>query len=144
MKITVMNKAKAEEYALQNHKEKSVVISIASHKCSEAFIIPNNISGIVDVIHLHFNDTDSKKLVDGGITEEDAIKIKNFVEKYKDIPSIDLMIVHCEAGQSRSAGVAAAIMKYLYNDDTQIFNNYKYRPNMLCYRTVLNKLMEDI
>ena len=50
--------------------------------------------------------------------------------------------MHCEAGQSRSAGVAAAIMKYLYNNDTDIFNNRYYKPNMLCYRKVLNAFME--
>jgi len=141
MVVEVMNKISAEKYATQSHKEQSVILSIASIGSAEAFIIPTKVSGIVDVIYLHFNDTDSREYTDGGITDSDAKKICDFINKYKNIPIIDKIIVHCEAGQSRSAGVAAAIMKYLNNDDTPIFNNAKYHPNMLCYRTVLNKLM---
>lgn len=142
IQIVVMNKHEAEEYALEKHSINSIVISISSCKCNEAFIIPNNISKIIDVLKVSFNDTDSRDFMDGGILNEDADKIADFINKYKDNDDIDLIIVHCEAGQSRSAGVAAAIMKYLFNDDTEIFNNNKFIPNMLCYRKVLNAFME--
>ena len=70
------------------------------------------------------------------ITEADALKIVSFVAEEEKC--IDKLIVHCEAGVSRSAGVAAAIMKALYDDDRPVFNNPRYVPNMTCYRTVLN------
>ena len=141
MIIEVMNMVQAEEYAMQSHKEKSVIISITSCAGFAAFIPKGDVNGIQDVLHLKFNDTDSKSSLDGGITNKEAKKIHDFVNKYKDISTIDKCIVHCEAGQSRSAGVAAAIMKYLNDDDTPIFNNHKYTPNMSCYRAVLNELM---
>ena len=50
-------------------------------------------------------------------------------------------LVHCGAGQSRSAGVAAAILKWMTGSDAQIFDNRKYTPNMRCYRLVLEALM---
>lgn len=52
------------------------------------------------------------------------------------------MLVHCEAGISRSAGVAAAaaISKYLDQDDLTIFNSHSYYPNFLCYYYVLEAL----
>ena len=142
MQIVVMSQSKAEEYAMQEHTEKSVIVSITCHCTFEAFIIPNRLNNIVDILRVQFEDTDSKEIEYGGITEHDAIIIRDFINKYKDNSNIDKIIVHCHAGQSRSAGVAAAIMKYLNNDDTPIFNNHKYTPNMLCYRRVLNAFME--
>ena len=144
MEIVVMNKHSAEEYSLERHEESSVIISISSCKNTPAYIIPNKVANIKEVLFLEFNDTDSTKFLDGGILSKDAKQICDFVNKYKDDVSLDKIIVHCEAGQSRSAGVAAAIMKYLNNDDTPIFNNHRYTPNMSCYRAVLNKFMENM
>ena len=140
--VEIMNKKRAEEYALEKHTEQSVIISITSCGGFGAFIMPNRVSGVLDVLHLKFNDTDDTSDVSGGITDKDAISIRDFVNKHRDSENEVRLIVHCEAGQSRSAGVAAAIMKYLYNNDTIIFNNTRYTPNMLCYRKVLNKLFE--
>lgn len=141
--VVVMNKQTIERYGLEEHKEKSIVISIASIKSNSAFIKPNTIANIVEVLQVSFNDTDSTDKYFGGITYQDAKKISEFVKKYKDNNDIDKIIVQCEAGQSRSSGVAAAILKYLYDDDTPIFNNKRYTPNMLCYREVLTALMYD-
>lgn len=139
LKIEVMSKAKAEEYAMNKHRDRAVVISIASYTGAPAFIIPNNANNIIDVLKLRFNDTDCSDGFSGGMIVEQGYKIKAFFNKY--VMSADKLIVHCEAGQSRSAGVAAAIMKYYYNDDTPIFNNSRYTPNMRCYRITLNALM---
>ena len=141
-RVAVMSQYLAEKYAFEKHDERSVVISITSYGSSDAIIIPNKVNGIIDVLHLHFNDTDSRDIADGGIDESIAMEIKRFLEKYANNPEIDLIIVHCEAGQSRSAGVAGAILKKYTNDDMQIFGDKRYSPNMLVYRTVLNKLME--
>lgn len=46
-------------------------------------------------------------------------------------------IVHCEAGQSRSAGVAAALSKWINGEDWDYFLNPKYTPNSYCYQTIL-------
>lgn len=143
MEVVVKSQYDAEAYSVEEHSEVSVIISIASENMPNANISVHEANGIKDVLFMNFNDTDSKDLTSGCINDEDAENIKEFIEKYIENDSIDLIIVHCEAGVSRSAGVAAAIMKYLWNDDSAIFDNSKYHPNMLCYRTVLNTLMYD-
>lgn len=69
------------------------------------------------------------------ITEQQARKIAKFVMRYKD--SVEQIIVHCDAGLSRSAGVAAAIAKYLNGSDDDFFVRSPYTPNMTCYHKVL-------
>ena len=54
----------------------------------------------------------------------------------------EVVVVHCQAGQSRSAGVAAALSKF-YNDNDTRFFHMPYTPNMHVYRTMLNYLMEE-
>ena len=72
------------------------------------------------------------------MSDEDARKVARFAEAHKD----KRIIVHCDAGISRSAGVAAAIMKYYTNDDMNYFYSGQYCPNRWCYRKTLNALME--
>ena len=74
------------------------------------------------------------------IQKEDAEKIAAFVMINKH--NGRRFIVQCDAGISRSAGVAAALMKYFNGDDSPIFDNPQYCPNMRCYRMVLEALME--
>lgn len=143
LQVMVMNQTSAEEYSMQPHSCKSVVISITSRCSYEAFIVPNKVSNIIDVLKIQFNDEDTEDENFGGITYTEAKQISDFVKKYKDNKEIGLIIVQCEAGQSRSAGVAGAILKYLYDDDTRIFNDGRYTPNMLCYRKVLTALMYE-
>lgn len=65
---------------------------------------------------------------------EDAQKIVELLDAH---PEAQRVIVHCTAGKSRSAAVAAALMKSIEGDDSPIFNNPRYRPNMRVYRMVL-------
>ena len=74
------------------------------------------------------------------IQKEDAKKIATFVMANKH--NGKYFIVQCDAGVSRSAGVAA-LMKYFNRDDSPIFDNPQYCPNMRCYRMVLGALMEE-
>lgn len=78
-----------------------------------------------------FRDTEN----DTGISHEDAERIARFIMENKD--EYVHIIIHCSAGISRSAGVAAAISKYLNGSDEKIFDSPKYIPNMRCYRYVL-------
>jgi predicted protein tyrosine phosphatase len=66
---------------------------------------------------------------------EDAQKIVDLLDAH---PEAERVIVHCTAGKSRSAAVAAALMKSIEGDDSPIFNNPRYKPNMRVYRMVLN------
>lgn len=71
--------------------------------------------------------------------ESDAIGIINAVKTYKDM--VNQIIVHCDAGFSRSPAVAAALSRWLNGDDG-IFFGPGYCPNRHVYRTMMNKLAE--
>ena len=75
------------------------------------------------------------------IRKTEADHLKHYLMHFKKIP--DNIIVHCGAGISRSSGLAAALLKYFTGDDSQIFDNPKYTPNMTVYRTVLETFMEE-
>ena len=88
------------------------------------------------VLRLQFFDVD---IAYGGLrapSEEDAEAIVQFVRRYQSMA--DLIICQCEAGISRSAGVAAALSRWLNGHDEEFFR--RYLPNRLIYRLILNRL----
>ena len=68
--------------------------------------------------------------------DEDAAKVAELLCAYPDTD----VIVHCDAGISRSAGIAAAILKHTTGDDSSIFENGLYDPNQWCYQKTLKAL----
>jgi len=64
---------------------------------------------------------------------------KAIIDLVEAHPEAEHIIVHCTAGKSRSAGVAAALHKVLNGSDEPIFGNARYRPNMRVYRMVLEE-----
>jgi predicted protein tyrosine phosphatase len=48
---------------------------------------------------------------------------------------VDRIVLHCDAGLSRSPAVAAAISRAMLGDDAEYFR--RYRPNMRVYRLLL-------
>lgn len=123
--------------------EPTLIISITDpNKMPNNFAKNPNIKSICRVM---FDDIDKNEEKEGyliAMTEKDAEKIKSCVEKHKD--KVDCIIVHCEAGISRSSGVMAAIQKYLIGSDEAIFNNAKYCPNMHCYKMMLEQFFGKI
>jgi|SRR5271166_1907199 len=85
----------------------------------------------IGVLRLSFLDSDGGA---NSITNEQADSIRNFIVGLKD--RFGRVIVHCDAGWSRSPAVAAALAKHFNNDDAEFFT--RYRPNMLVYRKVLD------
>ncbi|MCR5106278.1 MAG: hypothetical protein K6B68_17750 [Eubacterium sp.] len=67
--------------------------------------------------------------------DSNAKKIVSFVNKWYD--NVDTIIVHCEGGISRSAGVCAAIMRVKEGTDYPVFRSKSKRPNMTCYLKTL-------
>ena len=72
-------------------------------------------------------------------TDNDARIILDFVQDCR--VDIDLIVVHCEAGISRSAGVAGAL-SLIYNGSDEYYF-HRYLPNIFVYRKILNKFMES-
>lgn len=140
MKVIVMNRKEVLDFCKHPHLAQFAIVSISTpHEDyeEEPFCsIPNNVIGICCV---NFFDLDDTYPIKKGLMEyKDAKKIVDFVSKYKD----KIIIVHCDAGQSRSAGVAAALSKYYNNDDSEYFNNPRFTPNMWCYRQIMNALTD--
>ena len=69
-------------------------------------------------------------------TDEQALKIAEFFMSIK----VELLICQCEYGQSRSAGVAAAIMQFKCNNGIEIFADERYYPNRLVYNKLFDAL----
>lgn len=138
MLFKVMSREQAKNWCLFPQKEISAVISISDAWATPNRIIKTKMNKIRDVLFLHFDDIDAER--DGlfyGMTENDAEKIADFVFRNKE--QVSQFVVHCNAGISRSAGVCAAISKFLTGDDEQFFSSH-YHPNMHCYRKVLEAL----
>ena len=68
---------------------------------------------------------------------EDA---KAFADYAKELADVDTLYCCCDAGQSRSPAVAAAVMRYFGLDDMQIWENPHYHPNMLVFEMLAGAL----
>ena len=148
MKITVMSRAEAVLYCYFPHTESTRIISISDPRMqytNKLFCSPEN--KVVSILRLWFADADQPGRdvychdtdYHDMMSDEDAARLADFVFSDPTIP----LIVHCDAGISRSAGVAAAILKHFTGDDSLIFDNPKYQPNMWCYRKTLNTLIRQ-
>ena len=137
MNFLILKKSEAINIS-PNIRERHIIISIndvvKDNKKMQKFLkFPRN-SNRLGTLYLAFDDvTDPQDL--WGITQRDATRIRDFVEKYKS--KIETIVVHCVFGQCRSAGCAAAIMFHLTGKDMEIFRNPKYAPNMMVYRKVM-------
>lgn len=142
MNIKVMSREKAIQYCNKQHQEKSIIVSIYSpleDYESKPFI--TDVNRVVDILEVGFYDIDYDYPSNNGkMNIIDAKLIANFIEQYKDL----LIIIHCDYGCSRSAGIAAALAKHYNNDDDLYFNHSFYQPNMLCYRLMLMALGDYI
>jgi len=108
------------------------IISIVSPDSPEA-----NITGSpVDVLRMSFYDlSEPLKNYEKVFEQEDAKRVRSFVEKHVDL--VKAFVVQCEAGVSRSVGLAAALAKVLFGDDRVFFK--EGIPNQRVY----SKVMEE-
>lgn len=137
--VIVMNRNNAKRYSYSEHNETCAIISITDVWSNNNVFQKNPKNGIQRVHHVKFDDVNR-----GGencITEEQANAIAKFVKEVVD--KVDIILVHCEAGQSRSAGCAAAILKWATGSDLQIYDDPKYTPNSTVYSMVLCALYND-
>jgi predicted protein tyrosine phosphatase len=89
-------------------------------------------------LHLKFDDISSPKAGLVLFTETQAGKILDVVDIWEN--DIDEVIVHCNAGISRSPAVAAALSKIWNEDDDMYFR--KYIPNVFVYNKILNTILK--
>jgi predicted protein tyrosine phosphatase len=82
---------------------------------------------------------DVNKKVYKAITDGQVLIIRDFVNLIEKA-NVGVLIVQCEAGISRSAGVAGAIAKIINGNNDFIFKSGKFVPNMTVYSKVLGSL----
>lgn len=134
-----MSRENAVKYCQEPHKNKTIIISITTpqEKYTDCLISNEDFNSVSDILEVEFCDIDNNYPIDSyKMKQADAKKIVDFVESNLDKD----IIVHCDYGVSRSAGIAAALSKYYNNTDEQFFSNNKYVPNMLCYRLIFEEL----
>ena len=167
MQFKVMSRRDCVKYSYGSHEESSVVISINDSAEMGVRQLPNKFNNIKAQLSLFFDDIqpykgmqywkkDEGSIVenftnsDGFVyesriyqlmTKNDAKKIIDFVNKWYN--KVDVIIVHCNAGISRSSGVCAGIMKCFTGDDSQIYDNPYYHPNTLCYNLILQEYYKE-
>jgi len=117
------------EYAVYGPPPGQALISIMDHKrdCRERYPAQR-------VLRLCFDDAVEASFRQDLIRAEQAEAIRDFVLRYQN--EIDVLIIHCTAGVSRSAAVAAAVLAGCGADDGVIWNDPRYQPNPLVYRVV--------
>lgn len=126
MILQVMSRADAETWTPPTRHFKAAIISISTpgHSPAKLYDVP--------ALHLVFHDLDSPYHKVPLFNEEQASQIWTFVSSLKDI---ELLIIHCDAGISRSPAVAAAIAFSRGENPGNYFN--RYLPNRWVYRVML-------
>ncbi len=139
-KIRVLGKDKLIDMSANNRypREKFSTIRFISPPPLNDYRLTRTPNYIDDMLIICDNMSPLTRNVKNQLTcfsEKNASDIVDFVEQNKK--AMELLIVACEAGISRSAGAAAALGKiYLGNDDF-IFDSERYRPNMYIYQMIL-------
>lgn len=123
---------------LSKMKSSTIVISIRDPDKEKIFKEDEPIPHVCAILQLPFWDEIDDEY--GCISEMQAEEIAHFVRTH--IPFVSNIVVNCEGGISRSAGVAAAISKYFNGEDNQFFDyfHYRYVPNTTCHKRVLEAL----
>ena len=130
-KIHIKGEREIKDF-IQSVDEDFILISITSPE-DEWIKIPEN-GKCKGVLKLKFHDIEHPAYGYVHFTDDHAMEIKDFVEEYNDVAVI---ICQCQAGISRSAGVASALIKQHGMDDIGIFKNGLYMPNLLVYKKML-------
>lgn len=120
-----------------------LVISVTDPERSEAIFAASPLCRAV--LRLQFHDTSQTLDIPGleglslgdetAMTAVDARAILDFAASYTD--QVELIVCQCEAGVSRSAGIAAALSCLMQNEDAFFFEHYW--PNHHVYKLLIQE-----
>ena len=105
----------SKEYAIINCSER-----ISQYFSSQRYLL-----------QLHFIDTEDEDNPKS-FSLDDGEKIKSFIASLPN--NITDLFVLCDAGESRSTAIAAAILLFAGRNDEPVWNNPFYHPNPLVFR----------
>ena len=131
MKVIVMNRHQSERWVT---KESHAMISISSPG-DRSEVLPLPVNRCLKFLRLAFYDLDRRIHGYPRMTRRQARQIWRFVQALNGIP---ILVIHCDAGVSRSPAVAAAITKWQTGDDTEWFK--RFYPNRWVYRQLIETM----
>ena len=142
MFLQVLDRASAHAVT---HREPYAVISITDpgHKHPQLVASPS----CKGVLALHFSDVDERfarlnvrtphvVAFSPDMAREVALFVRRQIES-----GVRLFVVHCEAGRSRSAGVASALSRHYNGEEGHFTSNY--RPNPWVRKLLLEALAPE-
>lgn len=113
-----------------------IIISITENTMQFADIDSND--KCLGILRLKFGDIDTKEFADAMnatlFSEEQARHILGFVKAHYD--DIETIIINCDAGISRSAGVALALHRIYNIRPNDISSNPRFHPNFHVVNTL--------
>lgn len=138
MKFLTLSEREIKTQAIyQNIRQKHIVISITGSDSKNVELLSTQFR--LGELHLKFDDItvlDNRYIY---FDRDMATQAINFLNSY--CSEVDLVIVHCHAGISRSVGLAAALSKIVNFTDDDVFT--KGIPNMFVYTTTLDTFFLD-
>lgn len=138
MKITILNRTSANKYIPKG----SPAIWISATDPDKEPMNPR--SEYLASLHLYFHDVmndDARKIGLKPITYDQARDIVKFLLRYEN--EAREIVLNCEAGMSRSAGIAAAICQMYELPDDICYNGGRF-PNRLVKSKILEVYNESI
>jgi len=146
MHIAITNRAAAEKVSALI-KTPHAIISITDPDSDLPSFAPNE--NRLGILSLRFYDLDDisdqmepkdaveylAQFGDGLFKDDQAAQIVEFVEGMKG--KVKGILVHCHAGVSRSAAVAAVIELAINGSNERVFQDRRYSPNQYVYRKLL-------
>ena len=135
-KYKIMSRNNCERYCKQHHSKASIIVSIKSSWDRVNPDLPmNDKNNVKHILSLSFDDVEYGDAPDFCMKWEDGEKVAVFINEHYD--EAETIIVHCDGGISRSAGVAAAIMRVKEGNDSVVFANNSKNPNRTCFLRTL-------
>lgn len=89
----------------------------------------------IPYVFRQYEDLDYK-CPERSFSQSDAAAFADFLKRLET--GIDTLYCCCDAGESRSPAVAAAVMRYLGMDDMAVWRNPHYHPNMLVFAMLMD------
>lgn len=139
MKIQITDRDGAERFTCD---APWAAISISTYTNRLPNISPINRIGLCQVVFADVQSFDHLEYINSFSPNEEKAQIFSYThaEKiitfFKDVKDkIDILLIHCEAGFSRSPAVGAALTKLFLGDDSEFFK--KYSPNLRVYKGIL-------
>lgn len=139
--VTVMSRYEAVDAYGRGHErpipDGTALISITGTTSPNPVIGPPDFdeTHLLGVLRLAFLDVTGP--AGNCMSRGQAYQVTAFTREMADA-GMRHLAVHCNAGESRSAGIGAAVAYLLGLDDTGFFETASLSPNMWCYRQVLS------